>query len=377
MRSTMGTFLTVAAAALSVGCSDVVTEGIAPAAPTNLTYQLEPSGDPLRPSGLLLKWDADQSGQVSVYHVYSRAATGDPFDLRGTTTSPSFHDAGLPHLEYYVTAEGADGHESDGSASIIVDERLRLPATLSLTSTSLNQAIHLRWNDNPYQADPAGFWHYRIYSTSYDLDNNLCGVSWTLEGTTVAPAFLAGALANGSPRCFAVSAVTIEGFESLWSPLRYDTPRPDARAQVIFTQAADALRSGFRFFLDANNDGLVGPLELGLIGAASSPSMDFTLTVGTGGVLLLTPSRVNTDLRSWATGTITDLTDMDIAPVSGYARTAIAAQPGHGYVFRMNENDGFYRYGGLRVVATGPDYIIFDWSYQTDPGNPELLRVIR
>jgi len=377
MRSTMGTFLTIAAAALSAGCSEVVTEGIAPAAPTNLTYQLEPSGDPLRPSGLLLHWDADQGGQVSAYNVYSRAATGDPFDLRGTTTSPSFHDAGLPHLEYYVTAEGADGQESDGSASIIVDERLRLPATLSLTSTSLNQAIHLQWNDNPYQADPAGFWHYRVYSTSYDLDQNQCGTIWSLEGTTVAPAFLAGALANGSPRCFGVSAVTIEGFESLWSPLRYDTPRPDARAQVIYTQAGDALRSGFRFFLDVNNDGLVGPLELGLIGAATSPSMDFTLTVGTGGALLLTPSRANTDVRSWATGTITDLTDMDIAPVSGYARTPVAAQPGHGYVFRMNENDGFYRYGGLRVVATGPDYIIFDWSYQTDPGNPELLRVIK
>jgi hypothetical protein len=372
----MGTLLTVAAA-LGVGCTDYVTEGIAPAAPTNLSYQLEPSGDPLFPSGLLLKWDADLDGLVAVYHVYSRGTAGDPFVLRGTTTSASFHDAGPPHLEYYVTAEDQSGLESAASASIVVDERLRLPASLSLTSTSLNQAIHLRWNDNPYQSDPAGFWHYRVYSTTYDLDNNLCGTSWSLEGTTVAAAFLVGALANGSPRCFAVSAVTIEGFESLWSPLRYDTPRPDARALVLYTTAGDPLRAGFRFFLDANNDGLVGPLELGLIGAGSSPNMDFTLAAGTGGALLLTPARVNTDLRMWATGTITDLTDMDIAPVGGYARTAIAAQPGRGYVFRMNENDGFYRYGALRMVATGPDYIIFDWSYQTDPGNPELLRIFR
>jgi hypothetical protein len=373
----MGTLLTVAAAALSVGCTDYVTEGIAPAAPTNLSYQLEPSGDPLRPSGLLLKWDADQSGLVAVYHVYSRATSSEPFGLRGTTTSASFHDAGQPHLEYYVTAEGQGGLESEASTSIMVDERLRLPASLSLTSTSLNQAIHLRWNDNPYLSDPAGFWHYRVYSTSYDLDHNLCGTSWSLEGTTIAPAFLVGALSNGNPRCFAISAVTIEGFESLWSPLRYDTPRPDARAQVVFTPTGDPLKSGFRFFLDANNDGQVGPLELGLIGSGSSPSMDFTLAAGTGGALLLTPVRANTDLRLWATGTITDLTDMDIAPVGGYARTALAAQPGRGYVFRMNENDGFFRYGALRIVATGPDYIIFDWSYQTDPGNPELLRVGR
>ena len=43
----------------------------------------------------------------------------------------------------------------------------------------------------------------------------------------------------------------------------------------------------------------------------------------------------------------------------------------------MNENDGFYRYGAVRVVAVGPDYVIFDWSYQPDRGNPELLRVSR
>jgi len=377
MRRTMGTLLTVAAAALSVGCTDYLSEGIAPAAPTNLFYQLEPSGDPLNPSGLLLKWDADQSGSVAAYNVYSRGSTSDPFGLRGTTTSASFHDAGLPHLEYYVTAEGSGGLESDPSATVLIDERLRLPASTSLTSTSLNQAIHLRWNDNPYQFDPAGFWHYRVYSTTYDLDNNLCGTSWSLEGTTVAPAFLVGALANGRPRCFAVSAVSIEGFESLWSPLRYDTPRPDARAQVVFTTISDPTKSGFRFFLDANNDGQVGPLELGLIGAGSSPVMDFSLAAGAGGALMLTPARNNTDLRAWSAGTITDLTDMDIAPVGTYARTALAAQPGHGYVFRMIETDGFYRYGGVRIVATGPDYIIFDWSYQTDPGNPELLRGIK
>ena len=44
-----------------------------------------------------------------------------------------------------------------------------------------------------------------------------------------------------------VSAVSIEGFESIWSPLRQDTPRPDAQAQVVFTAAGDAAHNGFRF----------------------------------------------------------------------------------------------------------------------------------
>jgi len=378
MRRVIGTFTLAAFAALSGACTEYVTdeggEGIAPAAPTGLVYRLEPSGDPLSPSGLILHWDASFDPNIAAYNVYSRETANGSWGLRGSTSSPSFHDDGLPHLEYYVTAEGLGGLESNPSAAIFVDERLRLPKPNTLVSISLDAAIHLEWSDNAYQADPAGFWHYRVYSASYDLDNNVCGTSWTLEGTTVSPAFLSSALVNGSSRCFATSAVTIEGFESLWSSLRYDTPRPDAMSQIVYTQAADALRSGFRFFLDANNDGQAGPLELGIITAGSSPSVDFAVTLDAGNNLMLTPARVNTDVRFYSAGIITSLTDIDIAPASGYARTSLLAQPGRGYVFRMNESDGFYRYGALRVVALGPDYVIFDWSYQPDHGNPELLR---
>lgn len=377
MRRVMGTFLKAVLATVSVACTDYVTsEGIGPAAPTGLTYQLEPSGDPYHPNGLILRWDADSDPNIAVYNVYSRASTNDAFGLRGSTTSPSFHDDGTPHLEYYVTAEGQGGTESSPSSSVLIDERLRLPAPLNLTSLSLDQAIHLSWTDNAFQTDPAGFWNYRVYSTSYDLDNNTCGTAWTLEGTTVAPTFLAGALVNGSPRCFGVSAVTIEGFESLWSSLRYDTPRPDAVNQIVYTQASDATHSGFRFFLDANNDGQAGPLELGIITAGSSAQVDFTLTKDASNNLLLTPVRSTTGVRQYGTGVISSLTDVDIAPVSGYSHAPIIAQPGFGYVFAMNDGV-FAKYGALRVTAIGPDYVIFDWSYQTDAGNPELLRVAR
>ena len=52
------------------------------------------------------------------------------------------------------------------------------------------------------------FQNYRVYSTSYDLDATipLCGTDWRLEGTTVAPEFVAGALTNGISRCFTVTA---------------------------------------------------------------------------------------------------------------------------------------------------------------------------
>src|SRR5258708_652094 len=98
-----------------------------------------------------------------------------------------------------------------------------LQAPTSLTSISLNGAIHLSWADNAFAADPADFDHYRVHSTSYNIDLNVCGTSWTLEGTTIAPTFLVGAMSNGVPRCFAISAISIDGLESNWSPSRFDT----------------------------------------------------------------------------------------------------------------------------------------------------------
>src|SRR5258708_9553339 len=114
-----------------------------------------------------------------------------------------------------------------------------LPPPASVSSISLNGAIHLSWSDDSYLADPASFDHYRVYSTSYNLDLNVCGNGWTLEGTTVAPTFLVGPMTNGVPRCFAVSAISIDGSESLWSPVHNDTPRPDAKAVVVFTSAGN------------------------------------------------------------------------------------------------------------------------------------------
>ena len=50
----------------------------------------------------------------------------------------------------------------------------------------------------------------------------------------------------------------------------------------------------------------------------------------------------------------------------------IQAVPGYGYVFQIIEGSTL-RYGALRITHVGRDYLIFDWSFQTDIGNPELL----
>ena len=119
-----------------------------------------------------------------------------------------------------------------------------LDAPASLTSISLDGAIDLSWSDNAYASDPGHFQWYRVYSTSYDLDHGLCGKTWSIEGTTVSAEFLVSALTNGVPRCFGVTAIGTDGSESLWSPLRQDTPRPDARNVLVWAYQADSTQSG-------------------------------------------------------------------------------------------------------------------------------------
>ncbi|MDH3497752.1 MAG: hypothetical protein OER21_13405 [Gemmatimonadota bacterium] len=363
--------MAVGAMVLGTACEeDIVAPGIEQ--PLNLTYSIEPSGDPDAPAGVLLRWDPVLASDLLVYRVYSRPGTSGSFDLRGETTSTTFHDTGIPDLDYAVSAVRVDGVESV-LTQVRIDERLRLQRPNFLVSTSLNGAIALAWDDNPFQSAPSGFKQYRVYSATYSLDDNLCGAQWSLEGTTVSPEFIAGALPNGVPRCFGVSAESVEGFESLWSDIRADTPRPDARNVVIYADAVDPTRAGFRFYQDLNGNGQVDPSELGIVGSSASTTIDFWIFRDASTQrLFFVPERTGTTVALYGSAPVADLTSIDLAPLSGYSRTSIEALPGWGYVFEMDGGDGFARYGAVRPTHVGRDFLIVDWSYQTDPGNPEL-----
>ena len=339
--------------------------------PGNLRYEVEASGTPGQPAGVLLRWDDDPD--ASSFRVYSRAGTSEAFGYRAETSSPSFHERGIPQLQYYVTAVSYGGSESDGSTIVTVDERLTLSRPATLSSISVNGAIYLYWSDNAATSEPQGFRNYRVYSAAWDIDANRCLEPWRLEGSTVAPEFQVGALINGTPLCFAVSAISVEGFESLWSPTRGDTPRDDARNVMVTTrQSADAT-AGFRFWRDQNADGKVQVAELGQVLAGSSPQADFSVERDPSGKIFLTPQRNGTTLALYGSGPIGALTDIDVAPLTGFSRTAREALVGWGYVFEMDGGDLFSRFGGLRVSHVGQNVVIFDWSFQRDPGNPELI----
>ena len=239
----------------------------------------------------------------------------------------------------------------------------------NLVSVSLNTAIQLSWDPNARVDRPSAFEHYNIYSTSYDLDRGVCnGQGWGLEGTSVSEDFVVSGLQNGVSLCFAVSAVSTSGDESVVSPSRYDTPRYDARNIIIDASQSHLSTSGFRFDFG-------GSSQLGQIVSGDRSDIDFVVNRRNDGSIWLTTVRNGTSVVLYSQDPVTDLTSIDVAPIDGYFTGSIEAVTGYAYVFQTQLSDGLH-YGAVRVTHVGADYVILDWAYQTDFGNPELRRVV-
>jgi hypothetical protein len=132
--------------------------------------------------------------------------------------------------------------------------------------------------------------------------------------------------------------------------------------------------SGFRFWDDLNDDGSTQSGELGLVRNANDLDIDFFVDRNVEGDLILTPVRLGTGVEYYTENDpVEDLTSIDFAEDRAYRTTGIQALPGFGYVFETDGGDGFVRYGAVRVSHVGTTFLIMDWAFQTDPGNPELL----
>jgi hypothetical protein len=349
-------------------CGELTGVPVDPDAAANISYQLVPSGNPDSPLGVLLSWDVPRSGRANSFNVYGRASNSGGWDLRATTTSTSFHDIGVPERQYYIATRDVNGGEIAQSEILTIDlVTERLPAPQGLTSISLNGAIQLAWSSNAVDASHGTFDHYIVYSTSYDVSRSVCTSDWAIEGSTVSDAFYAGNLNNGESRCFAVSAVTQNGHESTWSDQRLDTPRLDARNAFVYPKSTRPDSAGFVFFDDVAN-------KAGVVGASSRTDLDFTLERQTDGSMWLVPARTGVTMMLYANTPVADLTSVDRAASSGFSSASIEVVPGFAYVFRIMKNDGVH-FAAARVAFKTDTYVVFDWSYQSAPGNPELNRI--
>ncbi|MDB4909295.1 MAG: hypothetical protein JWO39_118 [Gemmatimonadetes bacterium] len=244
-----------------------------------------------------------------------------------------------------------------------------LETPTALVSVSLNTAVQLSWDPNARLANPSRFEHYNVYSTSYDLDRGVCDTNgWALEGTSVSEDFLVSGLTNGVPLCFAVSSVSTSGNESAVSSYRNDTPRYDSRNVLVSTAQSDLSSSGFRFDFNPSS-------PLGQVVAGDRSDIDFRVDRHSDGSIWLSTVRNGTSVVLYSQDPVQDLTSIDIAPLNGYITGSIEAVPGYAYVFETVLSDGLH-YGAVRITHTSRDYVILDWAYQTDFGNPEL-RLVR
>jgi hypothetical protein len=347
-------------------CDDLTSAPVNTDAPANVTYQLIPSGDPNAPAGILLSWDVPSSGRANSFNVYARSSTAGQWLLRATTTSTTFHDAGTPSAQYYVTTRDADGNELGQSAVLTVDLSTRLPAPTGLASTSLNAAIHLQWNSNAVDASHGMFDYYRVYSSSYDATRGVCNADWTVEGTTVSDGFLSGNMTNGVSRCFSVSAISLDGHESTWSSALVDTPRFDARNAFVYATVVKKDSAAFAFLDDATK-------KLGFVGSSTRTDLDFTVERHADGSLWFAPARAGVTMTLYSNAPVVELTSIDRAPASGFSSVTIEAVPGFAYIFRIQKADGTH-FAAVRVAFVTSDYIVFDWAYQSASGNAELSR---
>lgn len=358
MRRLLLTALIALAACQGVDDPDRLPE------PTGLEFELVPSGEPDMPAGVILRWDDLFDDRVTAYVVYSRYSLNDQWHRRAETTSPSFHDAGIPALQYHVKSRNEEGDESGASNVVTIDTRLRYVAPTALNSITLHRAVQLSWSAASRQSRPSDdFGYYRVYSSLYQ--NGRCAEPWYLEGTTASDDFLVTGLTNGVRYCFAVSIVSYEGYESLWSAVRDDTPRYDARNVIIDSFESAPASSGFDFL-----DGATG--QLGVVGSGTKPGTDFRIEKRADGLLYFVPQRSDVSIALYSSDPVTDLTSIDIAPLDNvFSTSPISVSPGYAYVFRIGPV-GSGNYGAVRVTHAGANYVILDWSYQSAPNNPEL-----
>jgi len=229
---------------LVAGACQNNTVSTAPArCPTqNLAYQLDPSGIPI-------------ARRICLPGTTCRARTWRATDLlarqhewffllRGETR-PTHHDnASAPAV---LRDGGRRGRRESDPSNHTVDERSSSRhRTLWARSRSIRRFTWMGGQCGPV----AGFKWYRLYSASYNLDTG-CAVPTGARGIRYrrVPRHAA---CQRTPRCFGVSAISTEGYESLWT-VRQDSRVP-MRATCWSTRSRPTPIRRVRFWSDLNSD---------------------------------------------------------------------------------------------------------------------------
>jgi len=233
----------------------------------------------------------------------------------------------------------------DGHDTIIYDDYVAPFPPVGIISFSLDNSVELVWIENQ-EPDLRG---YNIFvSNRYDGKYELIGTSHTARFTD------RGAV-NGQTYYYAVTAFDVSGNESdLSKDVVYDTPRPEGRNTQVFDRFIAPDRGGYDF-------------SLFRVLHYDTDQTDVFFEITSTGIPYLV---VWDDSDIQDMGYTSNLDEITRAPQAGWNSTGDAlAVEGHTYIVKTFDN----HYAKIRVTDIAPNGLIFDWAYQIDQGNRELL----
>ena len=215
-----------------------------------------------------------------------------------------------------------------------------------LRSITGDGEVFLIWYENT-ESDLAGYRIYRSLTASG---------YYYLIGETNLDYFLDYGLTNGQTYYYAITAFDCNNNESELSyEIVYDTPRPEGYNEKIFDFYEYPNYSGWNFsaysivsYNASSCDFYYGYDDINeahyfYIGRPGGLIQDFGYTES--------------------------LDEITYAPDQGWSLTGIVEVIlGHTYIIWTWDN----HFAKVRVTSVSSDYVIFDWAYQIDPGNPEL-----
>ena len=326
-----------------------------------------------------LYWTLSPQWNGESFRVFGRRI-GDPsFVLIADVTSCSagaceYTDTNIvPSVSYEYIVSSVDpdtGAETDSDVTVTVSvpSFAAPPVPLGAEVVALDNTNYVRWNDNARSA--SDFSHYRLYLVSDD-DGSL-----SLLGDSDSPGFLDELASNGVTSTYVVSSVDVYGHESEESSTASGTPRPDFRGELIFSLDDEPSLSGFRFSESEEVDPIVD---------GTSPLRDFRLETDQFGWWLVPgptaevfPEGMLTTELKCGVAADSGCGDWTSAPLTGYTAAAVAAEPELTFMWRVRGDNGAFHYGSVRVSLLGSDQngaalMIFDWSFQLQAGNPQLV----
>ena len=360
-------WLLVAAAACLGGCDGELMEVYEPPPPRNL------DGDYYN-RGVDLWWELDSEWDGEPFRVYGKRTRDAEYFFIAEVTSCAvgacvYRDINISPerlYEYYVASVDPDtGMEgaSPYSVEIFVPFPVPPPIPAGVEAVALDDAVYLRWRDN--SSVDEDFSVYRVYVAGADEDY--------LLGETDSPGFVDLLAENGRTSAYFVTSVDVKGHESDAGQLVESTPRPDYTGEVVFAYQNVPESSGFRFRKSDDEDAVLNGNDDDRHFRIEFHDDSYWFVPGPGAYVH--PTRKETSALKCGPGADTDCVSWEKAPTSGYLSEEIHLEAGFTYMFHVPGDDEKMRYGAVRVSSTGKcpnHFIIFDWAYQTQAGNPGL-----